>query len=167
VTGLPESEVWRRVRRGELVGRNSHGQLLIYELGAAPTERAGAMQASPMDLEALPPLPSNLPAVPNVGAGALALTERAGHSQELALLLDHLSLAKEENREILRMTQDSIRKVTELSDSIVEMKDAVIEAKDAQLAAQRGEVERLQEEIRKLRQHNEDLDTLTRALAKS
>jgi len=189
---LSEAEVWRRLRRGQLVARHDGERLLVYEeLPAEPTDFSlkdlhaslakeesaaeidpfkGAGGAVKAELEPgdLPPLPG---AESRPGASSkdpasgayLALSGRRTESPELALLLDHLSLAKEENREILRLTQDSIRKVTELTDSIVEMKDTVIEAKDAQILALEQRLRAAEGEIKNLRQHNEDLDTLARA----
>ncbi len=125
--------------------------------------------------------PSSLPPIPNEGtetskendrtfqgasSGAQVLpvaTERVTNT-ELALLLDHLSLAKEENREILKMTQESIRKVTELTDTIVEMKDTVIEAKETQIMFLRDQLETREKEIRKLMQQKEDLEILAQTI---
>lgn len=183
---LTEAEIWRRLRRGELVGRSQKGHLIIYKsLDSAPPESpADDLPASPLagdlvdgeDLSALPPLPP--PSGVDLGASShrpgataggnflsLSATGERGSSPELALLLDHLSLAKEENREILRMTQESIRKVSELSDTVVEMKDSVIESKEAQIMALREQLAARDHELRKLRQQNEDLEMLSRAIA--
>ena len=92
-----------------------------------------------------------------------ATTERVTNT-ELALLLDHLSLAKEENREILKMTQESIRKVTELTDTIVEMKDTVIDAKETQIMFLKDQLETREKEIRKLMQQKEDLEILAQTI---
>lgn len=236
--GLSEAEVWKRLRRGELIGRTQKGTLYVFSspaaamaatntavaveirrkidehkarsgdtTGAAPLAGASyardefglpvfsssnnspaadllpdvaAEVAAPpplmqdtLELDSgddplmpdLPPPPdARRGAYPAASGGFLALTgERAG-SPELALLLDHLSLAKEENREILKMTQESIRKVSELSDTIVEMKDAVIEAKDAQINALREQLQMRDRALKELRQHNEDLEMLTRTV---
>jgi hypothetical protein len=200
---LTDAEVWRRLRRGELVGRTVRGRLIIFvppEAGAgqrgflthlealdgatvfAPAPLPASPEAAPSDegpdLSFLPPLPDlEAPSAGTGRAGAavgpagaaaggfLTLTGERTSAPEMALLLDHLSLAKEENREILRMTQESIRKVTELSDTIVEMKDTVIEAKEAEVLALREQLAARESEIRRLRQQNEDLETLARAMA--
>lgn len=178
---ISEAEVWRRLRRGELVGRSLKGRLIIFKSLDASTEAQGAVEddlpkvvatALDLDLDALPPLPMDEPRAasgPGASAGAaghyLTLSGERSGSPELALLLDHLSLAKEENREILRMTQDSMRKVTELTETIVEMKDTVIEAKDTQLSMLQEQLQASEIQIRKLRQQNEDLEMLARAVA--
>lgn len=199
---LSEAEVWRRLRRGQLVARHDGERLLVYEeLPAEPTDfslkdlhatlakeekaadvdpftadspEAASPRGGPGAVKAelepgdLPPLPGTearpgASSKDSASGAYLALSGRRTETPELALLLDHLSLAKEENREILRLTQDSIRKVTELTDSIVEMKDTVIEAKDAQILALEQRLRAAEGEIKNLRQHNEDLDTLARA----
>lgn len=146
---VSESEVWRRLRAGELLGRSERGGLMILD--------EGPIDASPSEL---PPLPSD----PQDGFMAISPGPQ-GTSSEVALLLDHLSLAKEENREILKMTQEAIRRVTELSDSVVAMKNAVIEAKDTQIDALREQLATREERIRQLLQRTEDLEMLARALS--
>lgn len=122
--------------------------------------------ASDPDFSLLPPLPPSS----NNRAGAesqgyLALSGEKSSSPELALLLDHLSLAKEENREILRMTQESIRKVTQLSEALVEMKDTVIEAKQSEIDVLKAQLQARDQEVKRLQQQNEDLEMLARTMA--
>lgn len=123
------------------------------------------------EASALPPLPGT---GQNFSARDFARTssnsqnlpvasERIG-STEIALLLDHLSLAKEENREILKMTQESIRKVTELTDTIVEMKDSLLEARETQILFLKDQLDGREKEIRKLKQQKEDLEILAQTI---
>lgn len=162
---LSESEVWKLLRQGELVGRTHCGKLIIYPeptTGLPPLEKARSSQAD----KNLPPLPHIQMERSAVETGGfLSVTGERSSSPEIALLIDHLSLAKEENREILKMTQESIRKVSEMSDSIVEMKDAVIDAKDAELHALKEQLKATDSQNAKLRQDNEDLNMLARSLA--
>jgi hypothetical protein len=169
---LSETEIWRRIRHGELLGRTHQGRLLIYP--------ASSIEATLADL---PPLPDRAPIPTRVGAthersGAdfLGLSGERSSTPELALLLDHLSLAKEENREILRLTDQSMKRVCEMSDALIQMKDAVIVSKDTELLAVRQqrdtEVASLEAklaasemEIRRLRQQSEDLEMLARTMA--
>ena len=169
---LSETEIWRRIRHGELLGRTHQGRLLIYP--------PSSIEATLADL---PPLPGQTPSPTRVGAtqersGAdfLGLSGERSSSPELALLLDHLSLAKEENREILRLTDQSMKRVCEMSDALIQMKDAVIVSKDTELLAVRQqrdtEVASLEAklaasdmEIRRLRQQSEDLEMLARTMA--
>jgi hypothetical protein len=172
---LTTAEVWRRLRSGELTGRTEKGRLLIYARPAAVADGPLDFRPSP-EAGGLPPLPGSdqtpagdtaATAKPHAAAGGfLALSGDRSSTPELALLLDHLSLAKEENREILRLTQDSIRKVTELSESIVEMKDAMIEAKEEQIQLLRSQLDNQTRQLSQLKQQNEDLEMLARTLTK-
>jgi hypothetical protein len=149
------------------------GRLLIYS--PAATEEPFAD---------LPPLPgqgfagarSSADASERTGANYLSLSGERGQTPELALLLDHLSLAKEENREILKLTEQSMQRVCAMSEALVQMKDAVIQSKDAELAALKSErdmetaqlreqLQAREHEIRRLRQHSEDLEMLARTMA--
>lgn len=190
---LPVPEVWRKVRAGELIGRTHWGRLIIY--GSAEGAKSFAKDAEekseiripqggevdlatfrhhidPADLKDLPPLPpvtdtssTSSDMSPSSGGGFLSLSGQRGESPEIALLLDHLSLAKEENREILRMTQESLRRVSELSDQVVEMKDAVIDAKEAKIKALEEQISTRDSALAKLHEEKEDLETLARAMA--
>jgi hypothetical protein len=154
-------------------------KVVLQELGIekqlfVPSEQSETTIAHKNSMLPLPPLPIDEPQVPggqertvfgasNSSPMLPATTERITNT-ELALLLDHLSLAKEENREILKMTQESIRKVTELTDTIVEMKDTVIEAKETQIMFLKDQLETREKEIRKLMQQKEDLEILAQTI---
>lgn len=83
---------------------------------------------------------------------------------EVALLLDHLSLAKEENKEIIKLTQDTIQRVTTMCESIVEMKNEIIEAKSAQIADLKERLGEQNLQIQSLNQEKEDLEMLARSI---
>ncbi len=182
---LSEAEVWRMLRRGEVIGRTQQGHLLVFGAGASSSGPGPASlpqvpeaklppgptpDATIDDLTFLPPLPSEDGRVTLARSGAsagefLTLSGERASSPELALLLDHLSLAKEENREILRMAQDSIKKVSEMSDAMLEMKDRVIDARETELLALKEQLSRRDGEMKKLRQQNEDLEMLANTMA--
>ncbi len=175
---LSVDDVWQKIRRGELVGRMQKGRLLIFN-----------PEIADQPMLDLPPLPGegkalglggasmrSAAAAERSGADYLTLSGDRGQTPELALLLDHLSLAKEENREILKLTEQSMQRVCAMSESLVQMKDAVIQAKDAELTALRSqrdlETAQLREqlqardlEIRRLKQQSEDLEMLARTMA--
>jgi hypothetical protein len=189
---LTEDEVWERLKDGSLTGRMRLGQILVYGPVPTrlvdehvPTHAPGAMAAE----GELPPLPLAADELDAFGVGpaaserttsdaaatdavaaapaGLAVRPESQVPPEIALLLDHLSLAKEENREILRMTQESIRKVTELSEQLVEGKEQLIRAKDVEIHALRDAIEVQRREISRLRQQHEDLEMLARTLSTS
>ena len=187
---LTEDEVWEGLKVGQLTGRMRLGQILVYgpiPLRAAPEQEPVA----PLSAEAqaygavaaegeLPPLPLATDELDDFEgpprrfetavlphAASLAVRPESQVAPEIALLLDHLSLAKEENREILRMTQQSIRKVTELSEQLVEGKEQLIRAKDVEIHALRDAIDVQRREITRLRQQHEDLEMLARTLSTS
>jgi hypothetical protein len=149
-------------------------ELEMEKILAGTDELVHATLSAQFSASSLPPLPSDEPEIlkdsERTFHGASSspqvlpvATERVTNT-ELALLLDHLSLAKEENREILKMTQESIRKVTELTDTIVEMKDTVIDAKETQIMFLKDQLETREKEIRKLMQQKEDLEILAQTI---
>lgn len=206
-----ESEVWKKLRSGQLFGRTQRGRLMIHgsaeavgNVAEGKDTAAGEVNLSvdlpptvdwgpkvelsnppqpeiPKHSFDLPPIPPGLESQDsehkpgasmvssevqeNQAGGFLTLSGERTNSPEIALLLDHLSLAKEENREILKMTQESIKKVTKLSDSLIEMKDSVIEAKDDQIQALKEKISGSNKEISKLKQENEDLEMLAKTLS--
>jgi pilus assembly protein TadC len=97
------------------------------------------------------------------------LGERVSPSdrQEVALLIDHLSLAKEENREILRLTHESMSRLSEMTDKMLDMKDSIISSKDEQMQILKQRLAEQTEQLRQVLREKEDLETLTEALQKS
>ncbi len=177
---LSPDEVWNLLRRGQLVGRTSRGKVLVYESisAAAIANPAPSSYRSQSTEGDLPPLEFGATGNP---AGALQGATSTGfqgtqnsiismetsglpQSTELALLLDHLSLAKEENREILRLTQDTLTKLSAMTDAVVQMKDEVIKSKDMQLATLRETLEHKDQTMAQLLQEKEDLEILNRTL---
>lgn len=177
---LSHDEVWSRLRKGQLVGRTSRGKVLVYESISAAAMAAPTSPARTPSGDDLPPLEFGARTDKNdaeskdpttnqagaVSAGSLLALETMGGagSTELALLLDHLSLAKEENREILRLTQDTLTKLSSMTDAVVQMKDEIIKTKDQQLAALQSAMAESEKNIAKLRQEKEDLEILNRTL---
>lgn len=171
--GVSVDEVWRRIRNGALVARTSLGKVHVY---------TDATQIN--DIEGLPPLPK--PSLISTSTdGALNLDPQgieasletglttslrdnldSTQRQEVALLIDHLSLAKEENREILRLTHDSMARLTEMTDKILEMKDSIIASKEEQMSLMKQRFSEQSEELLKALREKEDLETLTQALQK-
>jgi len=171
--GVSVDEVWRRIRNGALVARTSLGKVHVY---------TDATQIN--DIEGLPPLPK--PSLVNTSTdGALRLEQQgieasletgltttlrdnidSTQRQEVALLIDHLSLAKEENREILRLTHDSMARLTEMTDKILEMKDSIIASKEEQMSLMKQRFSEQSQELLKALKEKEDLETLTQALQK-
>ncbi len=182
--GMTTDEVWNRLRRGQLVGRTSRGKVLVYESISAAALAVPSLGPSGVVNEAeqgasasfrnssdgdLPPLEfgasGHLTERRSSNSSSIMPMDLAGpQSTELALLLDHLSLAKEENREIIRLTQDTLTKLSSMTDAVVQMKDEVIKSKDVQLAEFQHALEEKERNISQLRQEKEDLEILNRTL---
>lgn len=170
--GVSIDEIWRRVRNGKLVARTNRGQVMVY-----------TDASTVVTMEGLPPLPnSNVPewtksasnrddskSVDTEYNQISVLGERVSSSdrQEVALLIDHLSLAKEENREILRLTHESMSRLSEMTDKMLDMKDSIISSKDEQMQILKQRLAEQTEQLRQVLREKEDLETLTEALQKS
>lgn len=165
VLGISVDEIWRRVRNGLLIARTVRGKVLVYtdmremlmEEGLPPPPTI----ASP---EAKPPVDATVTAYHHQPVAMQASPSASSSSQELALLIDHLSLAKDENREILRLTQDSMARLTQMTDAILEMKDAVIATKEEQMSILKTRLSEQAAELTRILKEKEDLETLAQAL---
>lgn len=162
--GVSIDEIWKRIRNGRLIARTLRGKVLVYTdmndflmqegLPPPPTMPMQSTTAAPIaSIEHVSP---QLPVIYGGQAGS--------HSQELALLIDHLSLAKDENREILKLTQDSMSRLTQMTDAIIEMKDAMLAAKDEQVTILKETLSNQAEELVRILKEKEDLETLAQAL---
>jgi hypothetical protein len=170
--GVSIDEIWRRVRNGKLVARTDRGQVMVY-----------TDASTVVTMEGLPPLPNSTArewtkSASNSDDSKLVdteynqisvLSERVSSSdrQEVALLIDHLSLAKEENREILRLTHESMSRLSEMTDKMLDMKDSIISSKDEQMQILKQRLAEQTEQLRQVLREKEDLETLTEALQKS
>jgi len=90
-----------------------------------------------------------------------------GPSTEVALLIDHLSLAKEENRDILRFSQETMNRLTNMSDAILALKDALLASKESEIQTLKDKVATQELTLRQLRQEKEDLEMLARTIAEN
>jgi hypothetical protein len=170
VLGISIDEIWKRIRNGLLIARTTKGQVLVYtdmteilaHEGLPPPPTTTLVSASDvMNFGETQRSPQGTVRVLNVMTPAVT---SASSSQELALLIDHLSLAKDENREILRLTQDSMARLTHMTDAILEMKDAVIATKEEQVAILKQRLSAQSADLIQALKDKEDLETLTQAL---
>jgi len=174
ILGVSLDDIWRQIRNGKLIARTERGQVLVY-----------TDCDSFASIEGLPPLPSSQV---TVEAGTTAGTSKklnmepdkavrmeelypsalvqsaSSERQEIALLIDHLSLAKEENREILRLTNESMSRLSEMTDKMLDMKDSIIASKEEQMLILKQRLTEQALELRQALQEKEDLETLTQAL---
>lgn len=174
---LPTEKVWDLIRTGKLVARTENGFVYVYGssvpvgiTGRMPMTTNSESDADDHLHHALPPLPQK------DERNALAVVHHS--SAEVALLMDHLSLAKEQNLEILRMTQQSVEQMRSMTEQIISskneiltQKDVVIHAKEAVINKQNEELATLRQQLdeeklkqRRLKQDLEDMEMLTKTL---
>lgn len=175
---LTREQVWHQIRRGDLVARSENGFLYVYGKNAEQPlslkePRLGTStkneDASSLNLSQktggshLPPVPADVD-LPDVVTRS--------KSPEVALLLENLIQAKEEQKEILQFSQRSIEQITTLSQETIASKNAVIDEKNRSLTSKNSEISSLKEKLadqeqklRKLQQEKEDLEILTGILS--
>lgn len=168
----PTQTVWADIQRGALPARMINGEIFVFpdskfvaeqELQGAraakePDFDPGAVTNEPtLEHELLPPLGDR-------ATRALVHREDGTPITDMTLLLDHLSLAKEENKEILRLTKDSIERITAMTDNLMAMKDEVIKTKEHEISLLNRELNGRDGELKKLRQELEDLQMLAETL---
>ena len=173
--GISSDEVWRRIRNGVLLGRTVQGKVLVFtdlncitdsgNVVGAEFERVGAVAEA-----VLPRFPAALERITdnslygNAQQSTFLQPLDDASSREVLLLIDHLSLAKEENREILRLTQDAMSRLTQMTDAMLEMKDALISSKDEQMSILKLRLSEQAADLTRALKENENLETLTNAL---
>jgi len=146
-------DVWEDIRAGRLEAREFGGEVFIL---SRPPARGGAA----VDREELPSLWQG-------EKSFLSIKGEQSESPEIALLIDHLSLAKEENREILAFAQKSLEQVRETTAQIVSAKDELLAIKNEKIKLLEEQLMAERDSLIKLKQEKEDLQMLTDELLKS
>ncbi|MEI8026092.1 MAG: hypothetical protein WCI18_07070 [Pseudomonadota bacterium] len=144
-------DVWEEIRAGKLEAREFGGEVYIL----TPQVR---VEGAALDHEELPSLWAQ-------GANHLSLTGASVQNPEMALLIDHLSLAKEENREILKFAQQSLAQAREITSQIVSSKDELLKLRDEKIQLLEEKLARSHETLKKLSQEKEDIEMLAMELA--
>lgn len=170
--GIGVDDVWRRIRNGQILARSYRGKVYVYTQSHASTAIDPVVQSGSNDNLPPPPLndvnPSQIivtqmnesVASDGVGTG-LTLANR-----EIALLIDHLSLIKDENRDIITFTRESMSRLTEMTDTMLQMKDDVISAREQQVQMLNERMQQQAHELRIALREKENLETLARALTR-
>jgi len=164
--GIGADDIWRRIRNGQLLARSHMGKVFVYT----------NMTSIPKETIDLPPPPTTAQNVSDMNEELdreqrLTVIEASGTSlvakHEITMLLEHLQQAKEENREILRFTGDSMSRLSELTDSILQMKDELIRAREDQVLQLQERLDSQGRELKKLAREKEDLETVAKFLDES
>ena len=169
--GIGVEDLWRRIRNGQVMARSMRGKVYVYASASQvpPLTTQTVQTPSPDELPAPPteaPLPRQIvvtqmeATLPHADLGTnLELANR-----EISLLIDHLSLAKDENRDIIRFTRESMNRLTDMTDTMLQMKDDVISAREQQVEMLNERMRIQAEELRTALREKENLETLARVL---
>ena len=189
---MTTEQIWGKIKRGELVARCHQGRMYVLEnldqldellrktdqeSPAIPIERlfgADHVEVVPPSQEEIEGMADSEEDVfsafatdaneeENHGGGYLT-ARPLHHPPEIALLLDHLSLAKEENKDILKLTQNAIAQITSMTQSMLSLKDELLTTKEDQLNLYKGQLVDKDRELNQLKQEVEDLKMLASAL---
>lgn len=160
-----EGEVWDLIRTGSLIARSEKGRIFVYE--KTPVLSHGMeLPKSDSIPETATPEQTTLPPLPfTEKTGAITSITLNQQPSELSLLIDHLNLAKEENREILQLTQESMNHMTRLTESIIASKDEIIRMKQTEMEKLEAALHEAERKTLHLAQEVEDLKILTKALS--
>lgn len=168
--GIGTDDLWRRIRNGQVMARSVRGKVFVYSSAKTPASERSVQGATaavtlpppPLDDQSttqvvLTRLQDDFPDTPPNNSMAVV-------NHDISLLVDHLNLAKEENREIIRLTQDSMSRLTEMTDALIQMKDEVINAREQQVDMLNERLRTQADQLRATLREKENLETLTRAL---
>jgi hypothetical protein len=144
-------DVWEEIRAGKLEAREVGGEVFIL----TPHTR---VEGASVDHEELPSLWAE-------GVSHLSLAGSSTQNPEIALLIDHLSLAKEENREILLFAQQSLAQVREITSQIVSSKDELLKLRDEKIQLLEEKLAHSHQTLKKLSQEKEDIEMLAMELS--
>lgn len=185
--GVDAAEVWRRVRSGQLMARSQLGKVFVYS-------DQGDFDSDMERLAALPNLPESRHHMSSDRAESMdydhntqTLDASAGHERKSPVLVNmvgtntelvpveasfvnpddflrYLNLSRTENQEIIRLTSESMNRLSKMTDEMLQLKDELIEARELQLEHLERDRVLSQEEIRRLRKEVEDLATVAKFL---
>jgi hypothetical protein len=170
-------QVWRMIRSGELPASYSQGKLMIADPN---NELALEALEGTWNTRNLPVVRSGASTSDSTGATLPNTSDIANFANnELALLIDHLSLAKDENREVLKVAQDSIQRISEIAEKLASSKDRLLSERESRLSEQshcisaqnqtisdlKSQLNISDDESLKLKKSIEDLEILTCALS--
>lgn len=168
-------ELWSKVKSGQLLARTLAGEVRIYssiEKSNDDIAKLANLPAPPLkEIQSTEIQSSEVQFDPTVIVATMTHSNEDHHGSqnsskgELAAIVHHLNLAKEENREILKLTSESMSRLTQMTDAVINMKDELIIAREAQLQELQSELKAQDEQIRNLLREKENLETLAQNLS--
>jgi hypothetical protein len=173
-------ELWSKVKSGQLLARTLAGEVRIYssieksnddiaKIANLPKPPLKKIQSKKIQSKEI--LSPEIQFDPTVIVATMTHSNEDHHASsnsskgELAAIVHHLNLAKEENREILKLTSESMSRLTQMTDAVINMKDELIVAREAQLQELQSELKAQDEQIRNLLREKENLETLAQNLS--
>lgn len=169
--GIGVEDLWRRIRNGQIMARSMRGKVYVYA-HVTQVPEVKPLTANTAKIDELPTPPSEefqpsqivLTQMATSVPDAQASSNLEIANREISLLIDHLSLAKDENRDIIRFTRESMDRLTQMTDTMLQMKDEVITAREQQVEMLNERMRIQAEELRSVLKEKENLETLTRVL---
>lgn len=151
--GLPRELVWSQIQAGRLRVRVRSGTIFIlHQIDESAEVNLPSPSLKP-DAEA------------NVETVAAVIVEKENPpSIDLKTLLDHLTAAKEEQKELAQLTRTTIEQIRSMSSELVAFKDRMLSEKEAKISSLEERIQRLHDETQTLKKANEDLETLVRTI---
>jgi len=178
--GLHTSEVWRLIRDGQLIARTENGFVYVYGIdkksNALSTktivdiakETSMADSSAEIETTSSDDASQSLPEILDVS-----------RSTEVDYLIECLQNLQSENKDILKLSKDSISQITDISKQTIQAKDEIISHKDSLLENNQSSLEvqaqqlkklktkltKQENDLNKLKQDNEDLEMLNQTLS--
>lgn len=161
--GVAQDDVWRRIRNGQLIARSNRGKVFVYTgIETAESSRQAEEHLLPPPPSAALPHEVILSRIDASESRELTTSGLVATRDDLVVLMEHLSQAKEENREIIRFTSESMNRLTDLTDSMLKMKDEVIVSREQQVELLNEQLKSQHETLKKLTREKENLETVAR-----
>ncbi|MBF0442878.1 MAG: hypothetical protein HQK54_13310 [Oligoflexales bacterium] len=183
-TKKSRKEIWNQIKTGEIPGKCILGKIFIYPKGEGTNQEQYVFHNDPhINPFTIAPLRTNdINQKKDIADISLNETEankinRAENNihkneetqktSEMALLIDLLSLSKEENKELMRITSESITSIDEATKKAMSAKDDLLKSKDLQIENFKNIIVQNEKTISKLNQEIEDLNILNKILLKT
>ena len=155
---ISQAQIWDRVRQGKISARVVEGEVMIQSEknrkksnnNKKEKNRPGASsQWNPPEIamDSLPPIQETTQLEPDQGS-------------ELALLIDHLSIAREECKESLSLARKTVESVKSMSEQLLAAKDQTIESLRHDLKDFEEDKHKLEKQLAEKLREIEDLKML-------
>lgn len=187
---ISPQQVWKDIKTGKLVARSERGKIFVYgnsipeynnDTNIIQTNNhvnthnnvQNFMYTSENDIQRL-----NLPPLNNLftdfNTSITTQTNSKNNntmSLPIKIFTEHLNLAKDQQKNLIQLTQNYINTLTQMTEKIISLKDQHINEQSQKINLQQKENEQLQSTITQLEKENsilkqkiEDLEILTKMI---